>query len=386
MKVKALKIYLIIIFIAFLTMECSKKDAIKESGKEDTFQPDPKRGNQNRSLIDPGLGSKSNAYIDRQNDAFLEYINNTMKFHPPSFPVEKERKGALLLLDAILHDKYAAHRVPVQQFYRKRMEFALSEIENAKITSGAKIWKLYNMGFIVKTSSVTLAFDLVRGSTAGSEDFQLTDNIMNRFVEQCDVLFISHWHSDHIDKLVAQAFIDQRKPVVAAEQLWRNDPIYNKITHLKREVNTKQPLTIKNNSISLDVVIYPGHQMRKTLNNVPLVFTPEGITVSHMGDQINEGDFMIDYEWIDEIAKNYPVDILLPPSWTNELYRIVKGFNPKLIIPGHENELGHSVDDRVPFWGDTAYLELTNDELFKSDYAVIQMIWGESFHYIQSKK
>jgi len=341
---------------------------------------------QNSSLIDPGLDAKSNAYMDRQSEAFLNYIDNTLKSHPPAYPVPVDRIAPLYLLDAVLHDQYAADRFPVQKFYRNRLEDALSEIENAKIDSGAKIWKLYNMGFIVKTKSVTLAFDFVRGTTAGSKDFELSEAIMNRFVKQCDVLFISHWHSDHIDIKVAQAFIDQGKPVVAAEQLWQNKPIYDKITHLKREANTKQTLTIKNKNILLDVVIYPGHQMKKNLNNVPLVFTPEGITVSHMGDQINEGDFMIDYDWIDKVAKNYSVDILLPPSWTNELYRIVKGFDPKLVIPGHENELGHTVDDRVPFWGDIEYLELTNDELFESEIPVIQMIWGESYHYLPSEK
>lgn len=344
-------------------------------------------GQQNQvELIDPSLDEKSNAYMDRQHTAFLEYISETMELHPPSFPVAKERKAGLFLLDAVLHDQYAEFREPVIQFYHSRIENALTEIENATITEGAKIWKLYNMGFIVKTKSVTIAFDLVRGNSENSEGFKLSDKIMEGFVKQCDVLFISHWHNDHKDKKVAQAFINQGKPVVAAEQLWQKDPIYSKITHLKREANIKQSLAIKNNSISIDVVIYPGHQMGHNLNNVPLVFTPEGITVSHLGDQINEGDFMVDYDWIDTVAENYSVDILLPPSWTNELYRIVKGFDPKLVIPGHENELGHTVDDRVPFWGDTTYLELTNDELFKSDYPVIQMIWGESFHYIPSRK
>lgn len=340
---------------------------------------------QNRSLIDPGLDAKSNAYMNRQSEAFLNFVENTLKSNPPDYPVPVDRIAPLYLLDAVLHDPYAANRIPVQQFYHNRLEDALIEIENAKIEKGAKIWKLYNMGFIVKTKSVTLAFDFVRGTTAGDKNFELSEDIMNRFVKQCDVLFISHWHSDHIDLKVAQTFIDQGKPVVANEQLWQNKPIYESITHLKREANTKQTLAIRNKSILLDVVIYPGHQMKKNLNNVPLVFTPEGITVSHMGDQINEGDFMIDYDWIDQVAKNYAVDILLPPGWTNELFRIVKGFDPKLVIPGHENELGHTVDDRVPFWGDSTYLELTNDELYKSQYSVIQMIWGESFHYTPSE-
>jgi L-ascorbate metabolism protein UlaG (beta-lactamase superfamily) len=204
---------------------------------------------------------------------------------------------------------------------------------------------------------------------------------MQRFVDQCDVLFISHRHRDHVDRWTAQAFIRAGKPVIAPPQVWTGKPIHDSITHLKREAHTKQPLNIKNGSITLHVVIYPGHQMSKTENNVSLVYTPEGITVCHMGDQINEGEFMIDYEWIDHVADHHKVDILLPPCWTNEIFRIVKGFDPKLVIPGHENELGHGVYDRVPFWGDAEYLELIYPELKASDYPLILMTWGETYHF-----
>jgi hypothetical protein len=101
-----------------------------------------------------------------------------------------------------------------------------------------------------------------------------------------------------------------------------------------------------------------------------------------MGDQINEGDFMIDYEWIDKVKDYHKVDILIPPSWTNEIYRIVQGFDPAVVIPGHENELGHTVDDRVPYWGDAEYLELTYPQLKASHYPVVLMTWGERYHYM----
>ena len=121
--------------------------------------------------------------------------------------------------------------------------------------------------------------------------------------------------------------------------------------------------------------------MKSIENNVYLVKTPEGITLSHLGDQINEGDFMIDYEWIDKVAENYQVDIMMPSGWTTDIFRIVKGFNPKLVMPGHELELGHTVWDRLPFWGDDKYLELTYKELKTSKYPVLVMLWGESVHY-----
>lgn len=60
--------------------------------------------------------------------------------------------------------------------------------------------------------------------------------------------------------------------------------------------------------------------------------------------------------------------------------RIAKGLNPKLIIPGHENELGHTFDDRVPYWGDEKYLNLEYSEL-KQNFPVLLMAWGESYFY-----
>lgn len=331
--------------------------------------------------INPNLDDKGNAYLDRQAEAFLKEASETFKKIPPQYPEPRERYLGLLLLDAVLHDVYAAYREPVQNFYHSRIEAALREIEGAQVEEGAMIWKLYNMGFIVRTPTVTLAFDLVRGDSSRSEGFALSDEIMNRFVDQCDVLFISHRHRDHIEMPVALRFIAQGKPVVAPPQVWSGQEIHDSLTLLERKAHELQTLPIQNGERELKVVVYPGHQMANTENNVPLVFTPEGMSFSHTGDQINEGDFMIDYDWIDKVAEHHEVDVFMPNCWTNEHLRIVEGFDPKLVLPAHENELGHPIDDRVPYWGDSDYLNLTYPELKASDYPVIVMTWGESFHY-----
>ena len=331
--------------------------------------------------VDPCLDRKGNDYIDRQDEAFLDEINKTLLQFPPQYPEPRERYLGLLLLDAVMHDKYAAFRIPVEHFYRQRMEEALDQIEHTHIEGGATIWKLYNMGYIIRTSTVTLAFDLVDGQTARAENFTLSQDLMDRLVDQCDVLFISHRHIDHAEENIARAFFDQGKPVVAPPQVWADQDIYQKITHLKREANTEQSLAIQKGKYTLKVIVYPGHQMGSIENNVPLVFTPEGLSFCHMGDQINEGDFMVDYDWIDDVKEHYQVDVLMPPCWTNEIYRIVQGFDPKLVLPGHQNELGHPVDDRVPYWGDADFLQLTYPQLKRSAYKVVVMTWGEAYHY-----
>jgi L-ascorbate metabolism protein UlaG (beta-lactamase superfamily) len=335
----------------------------------------------NPPKIDPNLNDREDAYLTRQAEAFLNQAQTTLAALPPQYPEPRERFLALLLLDAVLHDVHAAARPPVQKFFHARMEAALKEMENTRGEDGARIWKLYNMGFIVRTKTATIAFDLVRGDSARNREFALPADLMNRFVDQCDALFISHRHGDHVDEGVAQRFLDQGKPVVAPPQVWEGKPIHASLTHLKREAHTEQALPIQKGKRELKVVVFPGHQMEKTENNVSLVITPEGLSFAHLGDQINEAPFLADYPWIDEVGRHHHVDVLLPPCWTNEILRIANGFHPELILPGHENELGHPIDDRVPFWGDSKFLQLTYPELKRSIYRVIVMTWGESIRY-----
>jgi L-ascorbate metabolism protein UlaG (beta-lactamase superfamily) len=336
------------------------------------------------ATVDPHRNQVEDDYLNRQAEALLNVAGETLSRIPPQYPEPRERRLALLLMDGVLHDAYAAHRPPVQKFYNERMERALKDLEDTKVTKGARIWKLYNMAFVVRTATVTVAFDLVDGASAKSPSFTMPGAIMERFIAQCDALFISHRHNDHVKEQIAQAFLDQGKPVVAPPEVWECKAIHDQITHLNREAHTVQTLKIQNGQRELKVVIYPGHQGKNVENNVSLVISPEGISFCHCGDQINEEDFLDDYKWIDEVRDHQQVDIFMPNCWTNEIFRIVRGFNPRLVLPGHEVELGHSIDDRVPYWGDSEYLQLTYPELLKSQYPVIVMTWGESISY--SKK
>jgi len=171
---------------------------------------------------------------------------------------------------------------------RQPIDTAAIASQLARGEDGARIWKLYNMGFIVRTKTATIAFDLVRGDSARNQDFALPAEIMNRLVDQCDALFISHRHGDHVDEGVAQRFLDQGKPVVAPPQVWAAKPIQASLTHLNREAHIEQALPIQKGKRELKVVVFPGHQMEKTENNVSLVITPEGLSFAHLCDQINE--------------------------------------------------------------------------------------------------
>ena len=329
---------------------------------------------------DPQLSPKDNDYMDRQAKVFLDTVSMILAKYPPAIHPARERNYAMFLMDAVFHDKYAAFRKPAQVFFQSRIDRVVEELETTEITSGAQIWKIYNMGFIVRTRSVTIAFDLVSGIQSKSDDFKIPDHQMKRLIKQCDILFISHRHSDHAERQVIDEFRRLGRPVLAPEQLSRDRPEFSGLIHPEIIAEKEQKVTLSNN-IELRFINYPGHQMANHDNNVVLVTTPEGISIAHNGDQINEGDFMVDFDWIDKVSQNHKVDILISNAWTTDIFRIVKGFNPKLVIPGHQLELGHTVWDRLPYWGDDEYLELNYAELKKSRYPVVVMMWGESYHY-----
>ncbi len=301
------------------------------------------------------------------------------QFPPAPFPEAREHGMAKLLLDAFLHEHHAAFRKPVQKYFRGQVDKVIRELETEKVEKGVRIWKIYDMAFIARTKSVTIAFDLVSGITSGSADFAMTPGQIERLARQCDALLITHRHQDHAEMAVAQQFISLGLPVVTNESVWKNEPVFSQIIHLERNQEKIHKLKLK--SAVIDLIVFPGHQMKSIDNNVYWVKTPEDITLVRKGDQINEGDFMVDWEWIDKVGKNHKVDVLIPNAGTMDIMRIVKGFNPKLVMPGNELELGHTAWNRLPFWGGDEYLGLNYAGLKKSTYPGAITVWGESYHY-----
>ena len=95
------------------------------------------------------------------------------------------------------------------------------------------------------------------------------------------MLFISHRHKDHADETVAKFFLDQDKPVIAPNEVWHGKPIHQRITHIKPDPHKLQKIPIIGGTLTLNAVIYPGHQGENIQNNVSLVFTPEGLSFCH---------------------------------------------------------------------------------------------------------
>lgn len=329
---------------------------------------------QEYTPIDPTLTQKQDESLNQQAEVMLSKADEVLTSFPPQIPEPLERTLALYLLDCIFHDVYAPLRPPVQEFLQNRVEVMADQMESTEVEEGAIFWKLYSHSFIVRTKSVTIAFDLIRPSVRFDTFYRDQRAAIGRIIDQCDVLFISHWHPDHADDWVAQAFLQQGKPVVAPPDVWKDKPFYSTLSHLDRDAYKKQVLPLQNGKQSLEATIYPGHQ-GDYLNNVSVVYTPEGYCFSHNGDQ-NAGQAAEDTLWLFDIKNQHQIDVLMYNAYMSIHW--IRGFDPDLVLSAHENELGHGIHSRHGFWKMHKRSELIANPL-------LVMSWGESFHYIPKK-
>jgi L-ascorbate metabolism protein UlaG (beta-lactamase superfamily) len=305
----------------------------------------------------------SEAYLNKQAFRMFDLIDLALTENPPTIGSSMVRKLALYNLDVMLHETKYDNSEPFYSFLFSRINKVITDLSEP-VNEGIKIYKVYNDGFIARTGSVTIAFDIVRGICNGKT--LIPDSLVRQIVDYCDVLFITHNHNDHADPVVAEMFIKAGKPVVGPTNLWEDN---KNILHLRSEKVINKQLKLGKNQKTHQVRIFPGNQ-DELMNNIYVVTTEEKKTIVHIGDQYNKEDMT----WITNIKKEIPQpDVLVVNCWTYEMNGLVEGFNPKLVITGHENEMGHTIDHREAFW-----LSFQKMEQINKDYLV--MGWGEWFH------
>ena len=308
---------------------------------------------------------KQEVYLINQTEKTFHLVDALLKENlPSSGNPALARKAALQLLDGIFHDTCLDGSETLSRFMESRLSGLLEDMQKP-LEEGMKVYKLYNDGFIVKTKSVTVAFDLYRGGAMKKSPSLISDKTMQAIVARCDIMFLSHNHPDHIDPVVVKMFTDMGKQVIAPN----NSLVGNElVTHIRSEQIIDREFKTKGGK--LDVKILPGHQS-ELINNIHVVTTPEGFTFAHTGDQYNEEDLT----WLLDVKTKIPaLDVLLINCWANRLSDTIEGFDPKLVITGHENELGHTIDHRESYW--TSFIKL---EDVKKPSCL--MTWGEVYWY-----
>jgi L-ascorbate metabolism protein UlaG (beta-lactamase superfamily) len=301
----------------------------------------------------------SASFLKAQTTYMLDLVDKTLTDNPPRLSNSVARKLALYNFDAIVHEKKYDNSEALHAFIGSRMKTVINDLAKP-LQSGMKIYKVYNDGFVIRTKSTTIAIDL-----CGRRGTFVPDSLMRLIVNKCEALYISHNHDDHADENVIPMFVKDKKPIYAPTEVY---PSNNNINHIYPEKMISEKTLLKSSKIQINIV--PGHQ-DDLLNNIYVITFPEGFTIAHLGDQYNKNDLPS----LKNIYTKIPsVDALLVDCWISNMAEIIEDFNPKIVVTGHENEMGHSIDHREPFW-------LTYQKMEKINKPSLIMGWGEWYLY-----
>lgn len=252
----------------------------------------------------------------------------------------------------------------VLQYYEARMARVATEMEQP-VTSGFRVWAMYNQGFIVKTPTLTVAFDLIEGKTNWASPawtVQLPDAILNRI----DVLMVSHEHVDHWD-------LSERIP---ARVKARGGSVLYPAGGLTR-LSVTAPMIDKDVRQIRDMRITAHAGLHNAAVLIYEVVTGDGYKIVHTGD--NQTSVAL--------PALQGVDLLLLNGWVNEsgatsnlvgMKRSIDKLRPAVMIPGHFAEISRP---KTGWYRFTDGLALQNDATERTKTVV--MTWGERMDYTQ---
>jgi L-ascorbate metabolism protein UlaG (beta-lactamase superfamily) len=307
----------------------------------------------------PGIPPQIMGLRDHWVGATLNWVDETLRAHPPRMDPPFLRIQALAAVDDPLHLGEAPVLDVIADYFQKRIRVGLAHLQStARPDRGAGIWKFYNCTFVVKTRNHAFAFDV----SHGYRKVAMTTAQLRTIAEQVEVAFISHDHPDHADVAFAHEMAALGKKVVVPDSLWPDSDIEK---CLVRGAGTYQ-----GHIDGLSFIAFPGAQ-GATLPNPVYLVTADGISVMHMGDQSRSGDYD---RWIKGIGKAHDVDVLFVNCRDGDMRRKITAIDPELIIPGHENEIRHIVDGRQG-------IVRTLANLGENKIPVVLMTWGEYFQY-----
>ncbi len=136
----------------------------------------------------------------------------------PPGSAEAPRRALLLEFDDLIAGNIPTTVRPQTQatsLLELRTRRAVEEIRDAAVPEGSmRVWYIYNMGVVLKTSKATVGIDV-----AGTYEAPSIADVGSLL----DVLVVTHPHGDHLDSKVASAAAKAGAKIVVADEMVRLD-------------------------------------------------------------------------------------------------------------------------------------------------------------------
>ncbi|MCP4378639.1 MAG: hypothetical protein GY794_20995 [bacterium] len=314
MKKQVVGVAAVVVFTAVVWMLCSGEYAGKSSSMESIAR-------QRLALageVETAPPLTGDWLVDT-----LETCRYGLKAHPPNGANWEKRRELLEAIDVPINAKQNdAWRKAVGAVFQEQMDKAIAEIRETRVTRGVRIWRMYNMGFVVKSAEATVGFDIHPG--------WVFDNAMDAarqklLAEAIDVAFVSHWHRDHCSRSFLKQMLAEGKKIVLLDSVAKDLTGDNVVRFPGTDA---RPARIA----GVDVYCHTGRQFPTARNNVYIV-RMGGCLIMHQGDNDKTSLYR-------DVSREHKVDVLLGNCWAR-LDVCIKGISPRLVITGHENEIKH---------------------------------------------
>lgn len=252
------------------------------------------------------------------------------------------RKNTLLLMDFPLHsdnksqtaapELKAAFGAVSEKYRADARDKALGHLAAPAPAPGKlEIIKVYNQGYIVRTSERTIAVDIQwQGDEAGAR----------AIAAKASVFFLSHPHGDHYSPVMMKALAEAGKRVVLPSDVVPDASWPGKMVV---DADILEPTDVE----GIKMVIVRGRQGKVPNNGYLLEFDGWRIFLP--------GENRFDEFEAPFVAYEAP-DVIMVPSWNRfshfvDIMNRMPGYDPArtTFIPGHENELYHTVDHRESY-------------------------------------
>ena len=280
-------------------------------------------------------------------DATIQFVTALEKQYPPvdngSSREATVRRHMFRLLDFPLHvdnKKADCPEAERQAFADATAKYlgdatakALDFIDGPAPAPGTlALCKVYNMGYILRTSERTVLLDVKWNGSAEEAA---------RIAAKADIFFLTHPHGDHYNPVMLEAMAAAGKTIVLPCPGMANFHCDN---YILIDKDVTEPMDID----GIKVLSIFGNQGVKIPNNVYHI-SFDGWTI------IDQGDNKV---WKKQAAlAGYPAaDIIISPVWNGmkELFtpamQACRDGRMPVYLTSHENELGHTVNHRESYW------------------------------------